>query len=238
MKKLFSTKTILFLLAMLVSASFAQYEEYSGGDMNDGSGEYSEEPRFSVNVLTDAEKKEVAREKEELKKIKHGPHAALLGGFPLMDGQPGYRGMNKINSLIEGETGYKVAYKFPYVWLVMGLNLGMTYINFTSSDEKQHYSYVYLGIPVSARYPFTELFYVSGGLTYKRMLNFVSSSYSEYIAMDGNVFLFSASVGVMLGRWDLGIVLGTEYLGDEKSNRGENFRNRFLNIGINAECWF
>ena len=236
MKQFFSTNAILFLLAVLVSASFAQYEEYSG----DGSQtEYSEEPRFSVRVATKEEQQAAVLEKEQSKKIKHGPHAAILGGFPLMDGQPGYRGMNKINSLIEGETGYKVAYKFPYVWAVLGLNLGVTYMNYTYNDVKQNFSYYYLGIPVSVRYPFTEMFYVSGGLTYKRMLEFLGyPSYSEYIAMDGNVFLLSAGVGVMIGRWDLGIVLGTEYLGDEKSNRGENFRNRFLNIGISADCWF
>lgn len=211
----------------------AKSEKKSGIVWNDG--ELSHENRLSSAKQEDDE----IQKHLDQKKVKHGPHIAFLGGYPLMDGQPGYRGMQKVNNLIEGEAGYKVGFKVPYVWLALGLNLGVTYMNYTSSDEKQYFSYYYLGIPVSVRYPFAELFYVSGGVTYKRMLNFAGyPSYSRYIAMDGNTFLFSAGVGIMKGRWDFGLILGTEYLGDEKSNRGENFRNRYLNVGISADIWF
>lgn len=211
----------------------AKSEKKSGVVWNDG--ELSHENRLSSAKQEDDE---IQRHLDQ-KKVKHGPHIAFLGGYPLMDGQPGYRGMQKVNNLIEGEVGYKVGFKVPYVWLALGLNLGVTYMNYTSSDEKQYFSYYYLGIPVSVRYPFAELLYVSGGVAYKRMLNFAGyPSYSRYIAMDGNTFLFSAGVGIMKGRWDFGLILGTEYLGDEKSNRGENFRNRYLNVGISADIWF
>ena len=206
-------------------------------------GELSHKDRL-LNVKQEDGKMQDASEKKEdetrkrlnEKKVKHGSHIAFLSGFPLMEGQPGKsRGINKINSLIEGEVGYRVS----FYWIILGLNLGVTYMDYTDNDEKQNFSYYYLGIPVSVRYPFTELLYVSGGVTYKRMLEFLGyPSYSRYVAMDGNVFLFSVGAGIMIGHWDLGLVLGTEYLGDEKSNRGENYRNRFLNIGINADCWF
>ena len=188
--------------------------------------------------LADTQIEENSPKDEKPKTVTFGVHMALLAGIPVLAGDPD----RKLTDRIETEVGFHVsAYKF-----VLGLYLGISYIDYTrvrryagNENQKEYMSNYYLGIPLFYRYPFAESYYVTGGVTYKRLLNFLGyPAYSDYIALDGNQFRFSLGVGKKFEGIDIGILLGMEYLDDEHSQRAENYKNLLVHLGLNVDCWF